>query len=81
MLARYAQLAVLPTEMNERLRSRATRQFESEVTLLPPRAKITDRSGRTLAVSILHPSLLQFPKDYPTTAPLLKTLQSKSKFL
>ena len=65
MVARYAQLAVLPTELNEKLRSRASRQFESEVKLLPPRAKIVDRSGRTLAVSVLQPSLFASPKRLP----------------
>jgi len=79
MLARYAQLAVLPTEMNERLRSRATRQFESEVTLLPPRAKITDRSGRTLAVSILHPSLFAIPKRLPNDRATLENIAKQIK--
>jgi cell division protein FtsI (penicillin-binding protein 3) len=65
MVARYAQLAVLPTELNEKLRSRASKQFESEVKLLPPRAKIVDRSGRTLAVSVLQPSLFAIPKRLP----------------
>jgi cell division protein FtsI (penicillin-binding protein 3) len=74
MLARYAQLAVLPTEINERLRSRATKQFESEVTLLPPRAKIVDRSGRTLAVSVLHPSLFAIPKRLPADRSVLEQI-------
>jgi cell division protein FtsI (penicillin-binding protein 3) len=74
MLARYAQLAVLPTEINERLRSRASKQFESEVTLLPPRAKILDRSGRTLAVSVLHPSLFAIPKRLPADRTVLEQI-------
>lgn len=74
MIGRYAQLAVLPTEMNEKLRSRATKQFESEVTLLPPRAKIVDRSGRTLAVSVLHPSLFAIPKRLPADRATLEKI-------
>lgn len=74
MLARYAQLAVLPTEINERLRSRATKQFESEVSLLPPRAKIVDRSGRTLAVSVLQPSLFAIPKRLPADRAVLEQI-------
>lgn len=77
MLARYAQLAVLPTEMNERLRSRASRQFESEVTLLPPRAKIVDRSGRTLAVSVLQPSLFAIPKRLPADRATLEKISKQ----
>jgi cell division protein FtsI (penicillin-binding protein 3) len=79
MLARYAQLAVLPTELNEKLRNRATRQFESEVTLLPPRAKIVDRSGRTLAVSVLHPSLFAIPKRMPFDRATLEVIAKQIK--
>jgi cell division protein FtsI (penicillin-binding protein 3) len=74
MIARYAQLAVFPTAINEKLRSRASKQFESEVTLLPPRAKIVDRSGRTLAVSILQPSLFAIPKKLPSDRTTLETI-------
>lgn len=65
MVGRYAQLSVLPTEINERLRSKAVKQFESEIKLLPPRGKIVDRNGRTLAVSVLYPSLFAIPKRLP----------------
>ncbi|NBO37180.1 penicillin-binding protein 2 [bacterium] len=74
MVGRYAQLAVLPTNLNEKLRSRATKQFESEVTLLPPRAKIIDRSGRTLAVSVLHPSVFAIPKRLPADRAALEKI-------
>jgi cell division protein FtsI (penicillin-binding protein 3) len=74
LLARYAQLAVFPTELNERLRSRASRQFETEVKLLPPRAKIVDRSGRTLAVSILYPSIFATPKRLPSDRAILEQI-------
>ncbi|MFZ9519169.1 MAG: peptidoglycan D,D-transpeptidase FtsI family protein [Silvanigrellaceae bacterium] len=79
MLARYAQLAVLPTELNEKLRTRATKQFESEVTLLPPRAKIVDRSGRTLAVSVLQPSLFAIPKRLPSDRATLEVIAKQIK--
>jgi cell division protein FtsI (penicillin-binding protein 3) len=74
LLARYAQLAVFPTELNERLRTRASKQFETEVRLLPPRAKIVDRSGRTLAVSILHPSIFATPKRLPAERAVLEEI-------
>lgn len=79
MIARYAQLAVLPTELNEKLRSKATRQFESEVRLLPPRAKIVDRSGRTLAVSVLQPSLFAIPKRLPNDRSVLEKIAKTIK--
>lgn len=79
MIARYAQLAVLPTELNERLRTKATRQFESEVKLLPPRAKIVDRSGRTLAVSVLQPSIFAIPKRLPNDNGVLEKISKTLK--
>ncbi len=79
MIMRYAQLAVLPTELNEKLRSQASRQFESEVKLLPPRAKIVDRSGRTLAVSVLHPSIFAIPKRLPSDPATLEKIAKTLK--
>lgn len=72
MVGRYAQLSVLPTEINERLRSKAVKQFESEIKLSPPRGKIVDRNGRTLAVSVLYPSLFAIPKRLPKDSKTLK---------
>lgn len=74
MVGRYAQLSVLPTELNERLRSKAIRQFESEIKLLPPRGKIVDRNGRTLAVSVLYPSLFAIPKRLPQSREQLRRI-------
>lgn len=74
MTARYAQLSVLPTEINERLRSKAVKQFESEIKLYPPRGKIVDRNGRTLAVSVLYPSLFAIPKRLPKDKKTLKNV-------
>lgn len=74
MVGRYAQLSVLPTEINERLRSKAVKQFESEIKLSPPRGKIVDRNGRTLAVSVLYPSLFAIPKRLPKDRKTLKNV-------
>ncbi len=79
MIMRYAQLAVFPTALNEKLRSQASRQFESEVKLLPPRAKIVDRSGRTLAVSVLHPSIFAIPKRLPNDQATLERIAKTIK--
>jgi cell division protein FtsI (penicillin-binding protein 3) len=76
LLARYAYLAVLPTDMRGKLRNQATRQFETEIKLAPPRAAIIDRTGRPLAVSILRPSVFAIPRRMPKD---LETLQAVSK--
>ena len=68
ILFRYAYLSVLPTQLRHRLVVTANRQFETEVTLAPPRAAIQDRQGRTLAMSVLQPSLFIVPKRLPKDA-------------
>lgn len=65
ILVRYAYVSLLPTDFRDKLRSQASRQFDSEVTLAAPRGQIQDRNGRPLAVSVLQPSLLIFPKRIP----------------
>jgi cell division protein FtsI (penicillin-binding protein 3) len=65
LLGRYAYLGLLPTNLREKLLTQGSRQFESDVTLAPPRAQITDRNGRTLAVSVLYPSLFVVPRRIP----------------
>lgn len=70
VLFRYAYLSLLPNDLRERLRTQATRQFESEIKLAPPRAPIVDRNGRTLAVSLLQPSLFVVPKRIPKDGPM-----------
>jgi len=65
LLGRYAYLGLLPSAMRERLLHKASRQFESDVTLVAPRAQITDRNGKTLAMSVLYPSLFIVPRRIP----------------
>lgn len=77
LLGRYAYLGLLPTDLREKLLTQASRQFESDVTLAPPRAQITDRNGRTLAVSVLYPSLFVVPRRIPDDAALQRKVAKK----
>ena len=74
ILGRYAYLSLLPSDMRNRLRTQASRQFETEITLAPPRAQITDRNGRTLAVSVLYPSIFVIPKRMPKDKETLRAV-------
>ncbi len=65
MIARYSYLSLLPTDLHSRLRSQASRQFETDVTLTPNRADIVDRNGHPLAISVMQPSVFVIPKRLP----------------
>lgn len=65
VLVRFSYISLLPSDLRLRLRTQASKQFETEVTLAAPRGQITDRHGRPLAVSILQPSLFIVPKRLP----------------
>ena len=79
ILGRYAYLSLLPSDMRNRLRNQASRQFETELTLAPPRAQITDRNGRTLAVSVLYPSIFVLPKRLPKNKETLREVAQAVK--
>lgn len=70
ILIRYAWLSFFPTHIREMLVDTGAKQFETNITLLPPRARITDRNGRPLATSIPATSLFiltkRMPKDKAT---------------
>jgi cell division protein FtsI (penicillin-binding protein 3) len=68
LVARYSYLSLLPTTMHARLKSQASKQFETEVTLTPNRADIVDRNGKPLAISIMQPSIFVVPKKLPKSA-------------
>ncbi|KAB8029886.1 peptidoglycan D,D-transpeptidase FtsI family protein [Fluviispira multicolorata] len=65
ILIRYAWITILPTPLREKLVSTGTRQFETTVTFSQPRATITDRNGKVLAVSVPRPSLFILTKRMP----------------
>lgn len=77
ILARVSYIALLPSDLHKRLINQSSRQSESDITLAPPRAQIVDRNGRTLAVSILKPSLFLVPKRLPKDKATLKQVASR----
>lgn len=78
VLARYSYLALMPSEMGQKLRSQAAKQFETEVTLAPPRAEIHDRNGKPLAISLMRPSLFMVPKRLPEDAKLRREIAKRT---
>ncbi len=74
MAMRFSYLSFLPTDLHARLQTQASRQFETEVTLTPNRAEILDRNGRTLAMSVLQPSIFVVPKRIPKEKSVRKEL-------
>ena len=79
ILMRYAYLTVLPTDLRTKLLATGSRQFETSVTLSKPRATITDRNGKVLAVSVSSTSLFiltrKMPKDEETLRKLAKQIK------
>lgn len=85
ILIRYAWLTVLPTDLRSRLLAKGTRQLETSITLSKPRATITDRNGKVLAVSISSTSLFiltkKMPQDEETLAQVAKQIHVPLKDL
>jgi cell division protein FtsI (penicillin-binding protein 3) len=79
ILMRYAYLTVLPTDLRSKLLATGSRQFETSVTLSKPRATITDRNGKVLAVSVSSTSLFiltrKMPKDEETLRKVAKQIK------
>ncbi len=72
ILTRYAWLTVLPTDLRARLLVKGTKQLETSITLSKPRATITDRNGKVLAVSVSSTSLYILTKKMPQDEETLK---------
>lgn len=65
ILTRYAWLTLFPTSIRTKLIETGARQFEKNIKLAQPRATITDRNGRVLAVSISKPSIFLLTRKMP----------------
>lgn len=72
ILTRYAWITFFPTPLRSKLISTGNKQFEKNITLSSPRATITDRRGRVLAVSISRPSIYLLTKKMPTDHQILE---------
>jgi cell division protein FtsI (penicillin-binding protein 3) len=79
ILGRFAWLTFFPTPLRSKLIATGTRQFETSVTLSNPRATITDRNGKVLAVSVPSTSLFlltrKMPKDTETLQKIAKQIK------
>ncbi len=65
ILSRYAWIGFFPTPLRSKLIQTGSRQFETNLSLAHPRATITDRNGRVLAVSVSRPSMFLLTKRMP----------------
>ncbi|MES2615198.1 MAG: penicillin-binding protein 2 [Bdellovibrionota bacterium] len=85
ILIRYAWLSFFPTAIRTRLVDTGSRQFESVVTLMQPRATISDRNGSPLAVSVPSTSIFiltkRMPKDRETIEKISKQLNVSFNYL
>ncbi|WP_158998811.1 peptidoglycan D,D-transpeptidase FtsI family protein [Pigmentibacter ruber] len=71
ILTRYAWITLFPTPLRNKLISTGSKQFETNLMIAPPRASITDRNGRILAVSISRPSIYLLTKKMPNDVKIL----------
>lgn len=65
ILIRYAWITFFPTPLRTKLIETGSRQFETNIILAQPRATITDRNGRVLAVSVSRPSIFILTRKMP----------------
>lgn len=77
ILVRYAWITFFPTPLRTKLIATGTRQFETNLTLAQPRATITDRNGRVLAVSISRPSIYLLTHKMPEEISTLKKVSDQ----
>lgn len=77
ILIRYAWITFFPTPLRTKLIATGSKQFETNLTLAPPRATITDRNGRVLAVSISRPSIYLLTKKMPTDIDILRKVSEQ----
>ncbi len=85
ILIRYAWLSFFPTALRTKLIDTGAKQFESSVTLIQPRATISDRNGSPLAVSIPSTSIFilakRIPKDKEIVEKVSKQLNISFNYL
>lgn len=77
ILVRYAWISFFPTNLRTKLVDTGTKQFESNITLGQPRATISDRNGRPLAVSVPSTSIFILPKRMPKDTKILKKVSEQ----
>ncbi|RDB35132.1 MAG: penicillin-binding protein 2 [Spirobacillus cienkowskii] len=78
ILIRYAWLTFFPTSIRTKLIATGSKQFETSINLSNPRATITDRNGKVLAVSVPSTSIFLLTKKMPKDK---ETLEKVSKQL
>lgn len=81
ILIRYAWITFFPTPLRLKLIETGSKQFETNITLAQPRATITDRHGRILAVSVSRPSIFLLTKKCHMTLIQSKKFQINSTYL
>ncbi|WP_186646401.1 peptidoglycan D,D-transpeptidase FtsI family protein [Fluviispira vulneris] len=72
ILIRYAWITFIPTSLRNKLVETGTKQFETVLTLAKPRATITDRNGKILAVSVSRPSIFLLTKKMPSEVEIIE---------
>jgi len=77
VLLRYAWLTLFPTDLRNRIVTTGAKQFESSVTLVQPRATISDRNGRPLAVSVPSTSIFLLPKRMPSDPKIIEKISKQ----
>ena len=80
ILIRYAWITFFPTPLRLKLIETGSKQFETNLTLALPRATITDRNGRVLAVSISRPSIFILTRKMPYDIETLKEVANHIHF-
>jgi len=77
ILLRYAWISFFPTDLRDQLVEAGNRQFESSITLVQPRAMITDRNGHPLAISVPSTSIFLLTRKMPKDIETLKAVSQK----
>jgi cell division protein FtsI (penicillin-binding protein 3) len=76
---RYLYLGFFQTNIRKKLLSLSYRQTETEISVSQPRANITDRNGRPLAMNVVKKSLFFTPKEMPESNLLLNQISTDFK--
>jgi cell division protein FtsI (penicillin-binding protein 3) len=77
ILIRYAWITFFPTPLRTKLVETGSRQFEKNITLAQPRATITDRNGKVLAVSVSRPSIFLLTRKMPDNIEILTKVSNQ----
>lgn len=79
ILIRFSWLTLFPTNLRSKLILTGTRQFETSITLSNPRATITDRNGKVLAVSVPSTSVFLLTRKMPKDKETLQKIAQQFK--